>query len=93
MRNSFFQSAFKISKKIGLFFLLLLIPQLASASESVVPSIGPVRIEFVLFGLILLGVALLHKHTFWVALTGLTVLLIFKFVFEINTWQNISVFS
>jgi len=55
---------------------------MASASAGKVPSIGPVRVEFIIFGLILLGVALLHKQTFWVAVTGLTVLLIFKFVFD-----------
>ena len=82
MINSFLQSTFRISKKTGLIFLLLLMPQLTSASVNIVPSIGPVRIEFVLFGLILLGVALLHKQTFWVAIIGLTFLLIFKFVFD-----------
>jgi Na+/H+ antiporter NhaD/arsenite permease-like protein len=46
------------------------------------PSIGPVRIEFIIFGLILLGVALFHKQTFWVAVIGLCVLLVFKFIFD-----------
>jgi len=55
---------------------------MVSAYTGKVPSIGPVRFEFIIFGLILLGVALLHKQTFWVAITGLTVLLIFKFVFD-----------
>jgi len=59
-----------------------MIPLVASASAGKVPSIGPVRVEFIIFGLILLGVALLHKQTFWVAVTGLTVLLIFKFLFD-----------
>ena len=45
-------------------------------------SIGPIRIEFIIFGLLLLGVALFHKQTFWVAVTGLTVLLTFKLVFD-----------
>ncbi|HAX94375.1 MAG TPA: citrate transporter, partial [Bacteroidales bacterium] len=52
------------------------------ASSGNVPSIGPVRVEFILFGLVLLGVALFHKHTFWVALTGLTVILTFKLIFD-----------
>jgi len=38
--------------------------------------------EFILFGLVLLGVALFHKHTFWVAVSGLTVILLFKFIFD-----------
>ena len=59
-----------------------MVPLVASASAGKVPSIGPIRVEFIIFGLILLGVALLHKQTFRVAVTGLTVLLIFKFVFD-----------
>jgi Na+/H+ antiporter NhaD/arsenite permease-like protein len=72
----------KISKKALLLLLLFIVPVMASASAGKVPSVGPVRVEFIIFGLILLGVALLHKQTFWVAVTGLTVLLIFKFVFD-----------
>lgn len=48
------------------------------ASEGQVPSVGPVRLEFIIFGLILIGVALFHKQTFWVAVIGLSVLLTFK---------------
>jgi Na+/H+ antiporter NhaD/arsenite permease-like protein len=40
---------------------------------------GGIPIEFVLFGLTLLGVAVLHRHSLGVALTGLAVILIFKF--------------
>jgi len=57
-------------------------PCIASASTGKILSVGPLRIEFVIFGLILLGVALFHKHTFWVAVIGLTVLLTFKLVFD-----------
>ena len=52
------------------------------ASGNSVPSVGPVRVEFIIFGLILLGVALFHRHTFWVAVIGLSVLLTFKLVFD-----------
>jgi Na+/H+ antiporter NhaD/arsenite permease-like protein len=82
MKNSFLLSAYSVSKKVFLLIILLLVPVVSSASTGKVPSIGPVRVEFILFGLILLGVALLHKQTFWVAVIGLTVLLIFKFVFD-----------
>jgi len=58
----------------------LLMPVVASASTGVVPSVGPIRVEFLIFGLILLGVALFHKQTFWIAVSGLAVLLTFKFV-------------
>ena len=82
MKSSFLQSAFNISKRAFLFILLLMVPLLTSASTGKVPSIGPVRIEFIIFGLILLCVALFHKQTFWVAIIGLTVLLTFKLVFD-----------
>ena len=72
----------RASKKAFLIILFALLPALIFASSGEVPSIGPIRVEFIIFGLILLGVALFHKQTFWVALTGLTVLLIFKFVFD-----------
>ena len=38
--------------------------------------------EFVLFALTLIGVALFHKQTMWVALTGMTLILIYKLVFN-----------
>jgi len=46
-----------------------------------IPHIGPVRLEFVLFALMLIGVALFHTKTMWVALGGLTSVLIFKWIF------------
>jgi Na+/H+ antiporter NhaD/arsenite permease-like protein len=82
MINSFLRPINKIFKKASLLTFLFMIPLVASASAGNVPSVGPVRVEFIIFGLILLGVALLHKQTFWVAITGLTVLLVFKFVFD-----------
>ncbi len=69
-------------KKAFLFLLFVLFPVITFASSGEPPSLGPVRIEFIIFGLILLGVALFHRHTFVVALTGVTVLLIFKFIFD-----------
>jgi Na+/H+ antiporter NhaD/arsenite permease-like protein len=67
------------------FFLLLLsvfTPVCLFASGGEALSLGPVRIEFIIFGLILLGVALFHKYTFRVAVTGLIVLLTFKLIFD-----------
>ncbi|MDX9948830.1 MAG: hypothetical protein RBS38_15825, partial [Bacteroidales bacterium] len=69
-------------KKVLLFFLFSIIPLMTFASSGKVPSIGPIRLEFILFGLVLLGVAMFHKHTFWVAVTGLTVILTFKLIFD-----------
>jgi Na+/H+ antiporter NhaD/arsenite permease-like protein len=51
-------------------------------SSSVIPSIGPVRVEFILFAITLIGVALFHKKTMYVALAGLVAVLIFKFAFD-----------
>ncbi len=69
-------------KRLFLSALMLLSPLYLFAAGGPVPSIGPVRVEFIIFGLILLGVALFHKQTFWVAVIGLTVLLTFKLVFD-----------
>jgi len=62
--------------------LILFSPISLFASGGTVPAIGSVRLEFIIFGLILLGVALFHKQTFRVAVIGLTVLLTFKLVFD-----------
>jgi Na+/H+ antiporter NhaD/arsenite permease-like protein len=69
-------------KKLFVLSFILFSPVCLFAAGSQVPSIGPVRVEFIIFGLILLGVALFHKQTFWVAVIGVTVLLIFKLVFD-----------
>lgn len=47
----------------------------------VIPLIFGIRPEFILFALTLLGVALFHRYTLWVALIGLAAILTFKFVF------------
>ncbi|OFY66510.1 MAG: citrate transporter [Bacteroidetes bacterium RBG_13_43_22] len=70
------------SKRLLFFSIVLFITASLFAAGGEVPSIGPVHLEFIIFGLILLGVAFFHKHTFWVAVTGLTVLLTYKFIFD-----------
>jgi len=62
--------------------LALILPFSLFGADGGVPAIGPIRMEFVIFGLILLGVALFHKQTFQVAVTGLSVLLTFKLIFD-----------
>jgi Na+/H+ antiporter NhaD/arsenite permease-like protein len=69
-------------RKFLLLISLFLIPLATSASTGNVPSVGPVRVEFIIFGLILLGVALFNKRTFLVAVAGLAVLLTFKIAFD-----------
>ena len=59
-------------------------PAVARASEGATAS-GPelfgVPVEFVLFGLTLIGVALFHHKTLQIAVTGLAVITIYKLVF------------
>lgn len=43
--------------------------------------LGPIPVDFILFALTLIGVALFHKRTLEVALTGLAVITIYKLVF------------
>jgi Na+/H+ antiporter NhaD/arsenite permease-like protein len=51
-------------------------PSLAFAAES--PQLLGVPVDFILFGLTLLGVALFHKHTLRVALSGLAIIVLYK---------------
>jgi len=48
--------------------------------EHIIPLIFGIRPEFVLFASTLLGVALFHRYTLWVALMGLSAILIFKLI-------------
>ncbi len=70
------------SKKLFLSSLILYLPLSLFAAGGKIPAIGPVRFEFIIFGFVLLGVAFFHKHTFRVALIGLSVLLLFKIIFD-----------
>ena len=63
------------------FFLIIPLTTFAAVTATV-PSIGPVRVEFILFALTLVCVAVFHKKTMQVALTGLVVILAFKFIFD-----------
>ena len=69
-------------RKIFILAILLLMPVSIFGADGTVPKIGPIRVEFIIFGFILLGVALFHHQTFRVALIGLTVLLAFKLIFD-----------
>ena len=44
-------------------------------------AIAGIPIDFILFALTLAGVALFHRHTLAVALTGLAVIVLFKLAF------------
>jgi Na+/H+ antiporter NhaD/arsenite permease-like protein len=82
MKNCIKSLILKNSKKLLILVLILFSPAGLFAAGGTVPSVGPVRFEFIIFGFILLGVALFHKQTFWVAVIGLTILLTFKLVFD-----------
>jgi Na+/H+ antiporter NhaD/arsenite permease-like protein len=82
MINQSVLSLIRNSKRLFLILIMLSIPVFASATPGKVPAIGPIRLEFIIFGMILLGVALFHKQTFWVAVIGLTILLTFKLIFD-----------
>ncbi len=82
MKKSFHSFLINSVRRISILTVILFLPMCLFGSDGRVPSIGPVRLEFIIFGLILLGVALFHKQTFRVAVIGLTVLLTFKLIFD-----------
>jgi len=53
------------------------------------PDAGGIPIEFILFGLTLLGVAVFHHHTLVVALTGLTAITAYKLGFTSFTTHHV----
>jgi Na+/H+ antiporter NhaD/arsenite permease-like protein len=70
-------------KKFLIGLMILFIPAVVMAGKvEGIPALFHIRLEFILFGLTLIGVALFHKHTLWVALIGLAAILIFKFIFD-----------
>lgn len=65
-------------------FLLctLIFPAFAMAADSgTMLTLAGVRLEFILFAATLLGVALFHNYTMWVALSGLAAILASKYIF------------
>jgi Na+/H+ antiporter NhaD/arsenite permease-like protein len=66
---------------LGLLFLAVPVLLFASPNSGVAPSVGGIRIEFILFALTLIGVAVFHHHTMKVAVTGLIVISLFKLFF------------
>jgi len=61
-------------------FLLLPVFTFASVPTAI-PLIFGIRLEFIIFALTLIGVAVFHHKTMYVALTGLGVILILKYIF------------
>lgn len=59
---------------------LTLLPTFAFAAGSL-PTVGGIPVDFVLFALTLLGVALFHHYTLYVALTGFATISLYKIIF------------
>lgn len=64
----------------SLLLLVVLFPAVAHAAGSS-PMVGGIPVDFILFGLTLLGVALFHHYTLYVALTGLATISVYKILF------------
>jgi Na+/H+ antiporter NhaD/arsenite permease-like protein len=62
--------------------VLALLPGLAWAALAEPPALGPVPVDFILFGLVLAGVAIFHHHTLRVALIGLAAIAAYKVLFS-----------
>jgi len=64
--------------------IALLMPHCAQAQGMLPepPAIGTIPIDFILFALTLVGVALFHHHTLKVAVIGLAVITVFKMLFS-----------
>jgi Na+/H+ antiporter NhaD/arsenite permease-like protein len=65
--------------------LLLAAPALGLAAEAqpfAGPRIGPVPVEFILFGLVLAGVAMLHLHALKIAMGGAFTIALYKLLFS-----------
>ena len=64
--------------------ILLVAPSMAFARSSSFsgPAVFGIPIEFILFAIVLLGVALFHRHTFPIAAGGATVIALYKIFFS-----------
>src|SRR5450759_1749545 len=74
---------FILPARLALFVALVFAgaPALAAGVAPEGPAIGPVPVDFILFALTLLGVAVFHHHTFRVAVGGLAVITLYKLIF------------
>lgn len=70
---------------VAIFSILFAGPALAAAAAGGAAVAGPklfgVPVDFFLFGATLLSVALFHHRTFTVAVTGLSIIIVYKFIF------------
>ena len=67
---------------LGLFLLVFAqAAAAAQASHGAGPALAGIPLDFILFAFTLLGVALFHRHTLAVALTGLATIGLYKLAF------------
>jgi Na+/H+ antiporter NhaD/arsenite permease-like protein len=73
----------KTSFKIILISLLLIIASMPAMASTLItmPTLAGIRPEFILFALTLVGVAVFHHKTMFVALGGLVAILLIKYIF------------
>ena len=62
--------------------MFILLPAFTFAAvPGVIPLIFGIRLEFIIFALTLVGVAVFHHKTMFVALSGLAAILLLKYIF------------
>ncbi len=71
----------RLAAVITLFAASFTFSEVAIAASAEGPALFGIPVDFILFALTLLGVALFHAHTLWVALTGLVVIAGYKILF------------
>jgi Na+/H+ antiporter NhaD/arsenite permease-like protein len=75
----------------GILLLLLLFSQVIMATDGTIPTLGGIRWEFILFALTLVGVAVFHHKTMYVALIGLAAILFIKYAFtDFSMWTHLT---
>jgi len=67
---------------VGVAALACAAPALAAAAPTDLPALLGIPLDFILFGVTLLCVALFHHHTLRVAVVGLAVITVFKLLFS-----------
>jgi hypothetical protein len=71
----------RISSSGFAFCLTALLMATGAEAATTVPGVVGVPVDFILFGLTLIGVALFHRHTLGIAVSGLVVISLYKLVF------------
>jgi Na+/H+ antiporter NhaD/arsenite permease-like protein len=69
---------------ISVIGFILLLPIVSFGMGTGTPALAGIKLDFIIFALTLVGVAVFHKHTMYVAITGLVLELCLKLVFDAN---------